>query len=108
MPALPVSAESLPGLLLRKSEKLKQAIAGPAPIRDMRRQGRGLLAAEGFSALAHGGEDMYARTVRDYPVEFVNGAQKMERSSGPVFSLPASTVLPFSPSSEGYRRRRHR
>ncbi len=74
MQALPVSAESLPGLLLRRSEKLKQAIAEPAPIRDIRRQGRGLLATEGFSALVHGGEDMYARTVRDYPVEFVNAA----------------------------------
>ena len=32
MQVLPVSAESLPGLLLRRSEKLKQAIAEPPQI----------------------------------------------------------------------------
>ncbi len=47
MQALPVSAESLPSLLLRQGEKLKQAIAEPVPIRDIRRQGRGLLTTEG-------------------------------------------------------------
>ena len=35
MQALSVSAESLPGLLLRKGEKLKQTFAEPVPIRDI-------------------------------------------------------------------------
>jgi len=68
----PVSAESLPGLLLRRSEKLKQAIAEPPQIDALQTQVLNLHAA--------GAPDPLSGTHRLLPLIVFNPPDRMARS----------------------------